>query len=144
MTYRAALSLLVACHSSPSSDSSPAASALMLPAPVHPGAIVERRAPPPSTEVVACFQQTRASQATGTDCRVTIVAGPQGVLARDIHQAARVYLGGNDYIALYVQPEAPNVFSRGAKLAEDATNLSSHVARNDAGRHFLFIELARK
>lgn len=116
----------------------------MLPAPVHAGSIGQRGAPPPGTEVVVCFQQTRASQATGTDCRVTTAAGPQGLLARDIHQAARVYLGGNDYIALYIQPEAPNVFSRGAKLAEDATSLSSHVARNDAGRHFLFIELARK
>ena len=116
----------------------------MLPAPVQPGPITERRAPPPGSEVVICFQQTRGSQATVADCRVTIVAGPQGVLARDIHQAARTYLGGPDYVALYVQPEAPTSYSRGAKLSEDTTSLNSHVAHNAAGRHFLFIELSRQ
>ena len=144
MAPRAALLFLVACHSSPTSDPGPAPSAVMLPAPVHLGAITERRAPPPGREVVICFQQTRGSQATVTDCRVTIVAGPQGVLARDIHQAARTYLGGPDYLALYTQPEAPNTYSRGAKLAQDSTSLNSQVAHDAAGKHFVFIELARQ
>ena len=129
---------LAACHSSPTE---PAPGAVMLPAPVTPGAIGRRGAPPPGSEVVVCFQQTRASQATGSDCRVAVTA--PALQAAHVHRAARIYLGGSDYLALYLQPEAPAAPARGPKLLDDTTDLGRHVGQNDAGRHFLFVELSR-